>query len=351
MNKRRNYYLDFWKGIACFGVVFFHTYYAFYWENRDVGNMLKAFFRFAIPLFYMISGYYCYYADNAVTSQKLPNKIKHIFKINVVASIMWLFVQLMIGLLGDNHGGFSGMKDKLGEIFTFKKLLIWLFLNEDPFVKILWFLSALLYMYLAMILINRFNLYKASYVVAIICLVIHYLLGNVCKGFGIEINSIYYRNFLLMAFPFFMFGHYIHRNEKELLHKFSLKVCIFMLLLGELLTIPEWYFLDKTEISIGAVLAAFAIFVLSLHVPERKEKSVITYIGTELSLFIYIIHMAVKLVMDKVAEKLFYSFPKADLVYQVLKPLLCFGVSVVAGVLFYKVMNYLKGMRKKANAE
>ena len=148
-----------------------------------------------------------------------------------------------------------------------------------------------------------------------------------------------------------MFGHYIHQNENELVHKFSLKVCIFMLVLGELLTIPEWYFLDKTEISIGAVLAAFSIFVLSLHVPERKEKSVITYIGTELSLFIYIIHMAVKLVMDKVTEKLFYNFPKADLVYQVLKPLLCFGVSVVAGILFYKVMDYLKGMRKKANAE
>ena len=57
MNKKRNYYLDFWKGIACFGVVFFHTYYAFYWGDRDVGNMLKAFFRFAMPLFYMISGY------------------------------------------------------------------------------------------------------------------------------------------------------------------------------------------------------------------------------------------------------------------------------------------------------
>ena len=351
MNKRRNFYLDFWKGIACFGVVFFHTYYAFYWGDRDVGNMLKAFFRFAIPLFFMISGYYCYYADNAQTAKKLPNKIKHIFQINVVASVAWLFLQLVVGLFGDTHGGLSGMRDMLGAIFTPKKLIVWLLFNEDPFVKILWFLSALLYMYLAMMLINRFNLYKASYVGAIICLVIHYFLGNVCKGFGIEINSIYYRNFLLMAFPFFMFGHYIHRNEKELLHKFTLKVCIFMFVLGELLTIPEWYFLDKTEISIGAVLAAFAIFVLSLHVAERKAKSIITYIGTELSLFIYIIHMAVKLVMDKVAEKLFYSFPIVDLAYQVLKPLLCFGISVVAGILFYKVMNYLKGMRKKANAE
>ena len=124
-----------------------------------------------------------------------------------------------------------------------------------------------------------------------------------------------------------------------------------MLVLGELLTIPEWYFLDKTEISIGAVLAAFAIFILSLHVPERKARSIVTYIGTELSSFIYIIHMAVKLVMDKVAEKLFYQFPQIDLAYNVLKPFLCFGVSVVAGILFYKVMNDMKGMRRKANAE
>lgn len=351
MNKKRNYYLDFWKGIACFGVVFFHTYYAFYWGDRDVGNMLKAFFRFAMPLFYMISGYYCFYADDAVTAQKLPNKIKHIFNINVVASITWFLVQLMIGLFGDNHGGLTGMSDILRQIFIPKKMIFWLLFNEDPFVKILWFLSALLYMYLAMILINRFHLFKESYIVAIICVILHYLLGNLCKGVGVEINSMYYRNFLLMAFPFFMFGHYIHRKEEELLHQFSLKKCIIMLVLGELLTIPEWYFLDKTEISIGAVLAAFAIFILSLHVPERKARSIVTYIGTELSLFIYIIHMAVKLVMDKVAEKLFYQFPQIDLAYNVLKPFLCFGVSVVAGILFYKVMNDLKGMRRKANAE
>lgn len=351
MNKKRNYYLDFWKGIACFGVVFCHTYYAFYWGDRDVGNMLKAFFRFAMPLFYMISGYYCFYADDAVTAKKLPNKIKHIFCINVVASVVWLFLQLVVGLFGDTHGGLSGMRDMLGTIFTPKKLIIWLLFNEDPFVKILWFLSALLYMYFAMILINRFHLYNASYVVAVIFVVIHYFLGNICKALGVEINSIYYRNFLLMAFPFFMFGHYIHRNENKLLHKFPLKKCIIMPVLGELLTIPEWYILDKTEISIGAVLTAFALFILSLHVPERKAKSIVTYIGTELSLFIYIIHMAVKLVMDKVAEKLFYQFSQIDLAYNVLKPFLCFGVSAVAGILFYQVMNYLKGMRRKVNAE
>lgn len=347
MYKSRNYYLDFWKGIACFGVVFFHTYYAFYWGDRDAGNMLKAFFRFAMPLFYMISGYYCYYADNTVTARKLPNKIKHSFRINVVASITWLFIMLVIGLLGDEHGGIYGIRGILGAIFTPKKIIVWLLFNEDPFIKILWFVSALLYMYLAMIIINRFNLYKASYVVAIICAVIHYFLGNVCKGLGIEINIIYYRNFLLMAFPFFMFGHYIHKNENELLKKFSLKACVFMLVLGELLTMPEWYFMGKTEISIGAILAAFAIFVLALRVPEKKAKSIVTYIGTELSLFIYIIHLAVKLVMDKIAEKLFFHLPKVDLAYQVLKPFLCFLVSVVAGILFYKVINYFKRMRKK----
>ena len=348
MNRKRNYYLDFWKGIACFGVVLFHTYYPLYWGNHDVGNMIKAFFRFAIPLFYMISGYYCYYNDNIVTSQKLPNKIKHMFRINVLASITWLMIQIMVGLFGDSHGGVNGIKEMLSAIFTLKKVIIWLLFNEDPFVKILWFISALLYVYIAMLLINRFNLYKISYLVAIACFVVHYFLGNVCKGFGVEINLYYYRNFLLMAFPFFMFGHYIHSNEELLKNIFTSPKCICMFIVGELLTVPEWFLLGKTEISIGAVVAVFGIFVLSLQAPEKKDKSFFTYIGTELSLFIYIIHMAVKIVMDRVAGKLFFKMPEINLVYNLIRPFVCFGVSVVAGIIFYKLISWYKRLKKNS---
>ena len=342
MNKKRNYYLDFWKGLACFGVVYIHTYYAFHWGNRDVGDLIKSFFRFAMPIFFMTSGYYCYYSENEVTAKKLRGKIKHIFKINVVASIVWLMMQVMIGFFGDSHGGIQGMLAVMEQVFTPKRLIIWLVFNEDPFVKILWFVSALLYVYIMMVFINRLNIYRISYVFAIVLLVVHYILGNVLKGFGINIGSIYYRNFLLMGFPLFMFGHYIHQNEDVLKKKISANTCILLFALGELLVIPECYIFGKTELSIGAIIAAFSMLLLSLHKPERKKKSFISYIGADLSLFIYIGHIAVRLVLDRFAEHFLLPGSGMYKIYEIFRPFICFGICVVGGMIFNKILDRIK---------
>ena len=53
---KRNQYLNYWKGIACFGVVFVHTRF----PVEQLDGVLQTMFRFAVPLFFMVSGYFCY---------------------------------------------------------------------------------------------------------------------------------------------------------------------------------------------------------------------------------------------------------------------------------------------------
>ena len=47
---RRNQYLNYWKGIACFGVVFVHTRF----PVEQLDGILQTIFRFAVPLFFMV---------------------------------------------------------------------------------------------------------------------------------------------------------------------------------------------------------------------------------------------------------------------------------------------------------
>ena len=53
--KKYNYCLDFIKGIACIFVVFFHCSFP-----GIMGMSIAAVGRFAVPFFFMVSGYFCF---------------------------------------------------------------------------------------------------------------------------------------------------------------------------------------------------------------------------------------------------------------------------------------------------
>lgn len=53
--KQYNYCLDFIKGIACICVVFMHCEFP-----GIMGIAVQAISRFCVPLFFMVSGYFCY---------------------------------------------------------------------------------------------------------------------------------------------------------------------------------------------------------------------------------------------------------------------------------------------------
>ena len=74
--RQQNNCINFIKGCACFGILYMHTSYDFF-----VSSILTCLFRFAVLIFFMISGYYCFNNDRMLVEQKMPKKIKHILKL------------------------------------------------------------------------------------------------------------------------------------------------------------------------------------------------------------------------------------------------------------------------------
>ncbi len=341
--KQRNHYLNFWKGIACFGVVFAHTRFPLY----ILDGVLQTMIRFAVPLFFMVSGYFCYGEDRKVVEKKLPAKIKRIFWINLGGCFYYFLMQVAIAVFGDSHGSTADVANRFHMMFNGKAMVDWLVFNQDPFVNIMWFTSALLYCYLLFWVINHFDFYGLFYKLIPVLLAVHLVLGNLFVLFGVEIDKLYYRNFLLFGIPFFMLGNWMHKNQEHILEKLTAKKCQLVILLGLILGCVEWFFVARREMYLGSMMVVTSIFLLTLCQPEKKENSFLTKIGADYSLFIYIVHYSLIVIMERISDKIIVPDSVAYYAYGFARPFLIFGISLVAAWVFYKLLDVLKNRRNK----
>lgn len=337
---KRNDFMNYLKGLACFGVVLFHVKL----PNYMVDGIIQSVFRFAIPLFFMVSGYFCDTSDRDKLEKRLPAKCKHILGISIIGCVYYFIFNVMIAVFGDSHGSVEDVVERVTSVFEPQKLLEWVVFNQDPFINIMWFTFALLYCYFLLWVINHFDWYKKIFWCIPFLLGVHMILANVLILFGIEVSKLYYRNFLLFGLPFLLLGVWLRRNQVQVLEKISTGTTIILMVAGPLLSIAEWFVFGRRELFFGSILFVIGAFVYALHKPEAKQKSVITVIGEKYSLFVYIVHVSLISVLDRFAYKLLPG-GTVTLVYEYAKTFLIFGISIVGAYVFYGLLNAWK-MRK-----
>ena len=138
--KERNNNIDILKGISSLSVVLIH-----FSLPGTIGLYLIVISRYSVPFFFFISGYFLLNKNNNISSQRISNKIRHIFKLLFYSVIFHFifFVIYNIFLFGFNYN----IRQLLINRFTKKKFLKF-FLVNDPFIySHLWHLLALIYIY------------------------------------------------------------------------------------------------------------------------------------------------------------------------------------------------------------
>lgn len=291
--KQQNNCLNFIKGCACFGILYMHTSY-----DCMVSSVIACLSRFAVLIFFMISGYFCYNENRDAVNSRMPKKIKHILKLCLWASVIhFLWQAIFIPLLcGNNIDIVMFMK----QCCTLKRMLNFLLFNQLPFGGILWFLFALLYCYLIFLIVNKKNWYKQAYILIPILIALHIVSRGVIQYFGLideKINIVYYRNFIFMGFPFFMLGNFIHKHEEKIINKFSNKKLLGLIGLGLAISCLE-RLVVVLELFWGTVLATFCIFVFAVKNPEKKVIPIIADIGEKYAMPIYIFHPIVSVLIS-----------------------------------------------------
>ena len=313
----RNAGLDCLKCLAAFLVVCIHAPF-----SGTFGIYFSTITRCAVPIFFMISGYYFSFGDHARTRRQIIKLLALIFEANLIY-FPWML--LFSGIKGD------GISAYLERIFSSTSILKFLFLNESPFGFHLWYLSAILYVLLLMKLLERLHIEKIlSFLVPAL------LIGNLVLGtyapllFGREFSTLLTRNFLFFGLPHFYLGH-LCQLKKEKFSEFGNHVYLLLIIFFIFTGIMERYLLASLdqlnpfrEAYLSSTLLAGALLLFFAKNTELGKETIFQKTGQKFSMHIYILHPMIKSVI-----KYALIFAGAGYFYELLAPVIVFVVTAL----------------------
>ena len=132
----RNYCLFLFEIIACICVVFIHV------KFPNTLGFIERFGRFAVPLFFVVSGFYLVNGemDKVLLRERLKKKIIRLLILLAVSSVSYF--------IGGFFSSLNDLPHYFVETFTLNKLWCFLLFNRPFIIVINWFILSLIYVYL-----------------------------------------------------------------------------------------------------------------------------------------------------------------------------------------------------------
>ena len=261
----------------------------------SVHNIVKNIGRFVIPVFFLISGYYCYSKDGHAEA-RIKQKAMHIVYLIIFYKVFYLIFS----------GAFciAGVITFWDLIYEFLVLTpaIWVEtyngLHDMSYTQSIWFLYALVLMYAFWYILYRFKIdFKYSLYLAIPVLAVCLLIGEFLPMFGVYwigrfnvIDTVASTMYPLVAIPFFIFGYFLHKHKDWFDRKFTNRDIWLILFFGSALMCVEGALVANSKILyVGSVIVAIFIFMATFRVPEDRGRfPVLEYMGRYMTVWIYV---------------------------------------------------------------
>ncbi len=280
----RNQALDEAKAIAAYSVVLLHIRFP-----GEAGAVVNAIARFAVPFFFLISGYFCYRSADGDILKRMPGKIKHILYLSLLAVpfyIVWECIQRGI----EGEAPFKWM----GDLLKYENIKNFILYNRtSPIRPHLWFLFALLYCYLLFCVVEKFRLHKMVYLLIPILLAGNFWMGANSGEAGDTYRIMEFRNYLFTGFPFFMLGHLLHRCQGKLQERIPYQAWGILAAAGGALSAAEYFLVGQRELFVGSVLLSMGFFLFAVCSKRRSVSGGLCRIGEKYTFTIYVLHLAV----------------------------------------------------------
>ncbi len=312
--------------ISAFFVVLIHVQFP-----GATGKAVVCIARFAVPFFFMVSGFFSYYKDESVYLAKVKGKIKHTVVLTALSIALYFAFNAAINLLAGTLPQY--LKGKITLVSAFELFVF----NHVGVAEFLWFLSALLYVYIVFYFLCKFRIQnKVAFLIPIL------ILGGILGRESIEIfdnlhwifgKSYLYRNFLSTGLPFFLMGYFIRKNEEKITSKLSVPVLAVMLILGAGEALAVELLHTQKSIYIGTAVAVFALFVLVVKLEDKVNVPTLASLGAKYSLYVYIFHIIVRDVLKIAINRIGLNMPIVSWVL----PFVVFGVTLVASIVYLKI--------------
>ena len=329
----RNHCIDTIKGFACIFVVLIH----YNWGN-DISLVLKTIGRFAVPYFFFVSGFYLPDSSGVISRQTVQRKARHILTLAGKSAVFYsLFCILWNISMNTSWSWAEFIREEItwGSIIKF-------FLSNDPFVYAhFWYLLASIYCYLTVLLLGDIPGKRGYFLIFVVLLSLYSIFAEFHGFWGLR-NSISLTAggtlilsniFCFRALPFFTFGIYAKKACRSWKNQLPLYGLIAAVFLGFLSAVLESRKYGTILMYLGTHLSVLALALISIQYPG-KSLDIMEYIGSKLSMYVYIYHIAVGKCIDLLYGKL-HLWGKPGV--KALRPLLVLtGALLVAQLIAYK---------------
>lgn len=200
MEKKNNinFKLNFLKGMACMGVVFIHIPFP-----GKFGEIVLYASAYAVPIFFMIAGYYAWGKGPEVIKRRL------IKIINIFLYAYTLFFVFNLTIAAKNHE----VGVWFSTHFNWKTLVLLVCFCTIDFAIPLWYLIAMIELYIVWYFIvkNKKEQFVLKLLPVLFCLQI--LSTSYCETMHLE--WFWKINFITRAMPWFLLGYYMNTNRAE----------------------------------------------------------------------------------------------------------------------------------------
>lgn len=334
----RNQSMECAKLLASFFVLFIHVPFP-----GDFGILIDGIGRFAVPMFFAISGYFNYQAR----CDKIWKRALHLvslYILSVALSILW-------GCIITEIEGGSTVSYLIKAIPDPDEFSRWIIIQTDPFSGQLWYLNSAIVTYLLYWLYVRFfgdksvN-YVPLYFTAFTLFAIYFAFCTITTVGHKGDPLLSSRNAWFTGIPMFTLGIFLRQYQAQIFENYKLstkKLCI-LFFIGLLMVIQQWSAISLPGMPLGTLVIIIALLLLLISHPSVVQKS---QLGQHLiskfgpwSTWIYILHLIV------------YSFYKRFLQQAVqlsfgdiepwLNPLLVLLLSFISAVIAEQISSVIK---------
>lgn len=299
-------------------------------RGGGTGRFIAELGSFAVPFFFMVSGYFSFNADRC----KLKKSITHISQLIIITYIINLF-RIFIENSFSISESIAYFKDN---IFSLKHILMWLILNTTYISGVAWFLFALLYCYiLAFIFNDLFNSTKVFFFISL-CFCVGIVAQVVLPIFKFSAFGI--NNAWLCGIPYFLTGKYLNYNK----HNIYTGKCLVIIICGILLKLLG-FFSTLGLGYLGNMIMVPALFALAIQ-HSNFNIEFLSKLGSKYAFFIYIMHPVFMHIFDAMIVN------GSEVIKYVFRPIIVLCATIISAILFYYIKEVLaNGVNKRTKRQ
>ena len=241
---------------------------------------------FAVPAFYVLSGYYVLENKMEVRIEKTLSKIKR--TAICFAFVLLFYVAVNVVVMFIYHLPFEFSKRL---IFNFLVLNLWPLTIGDN----IWFIQAMLYAYIIIFIADKLKLMKYYKIFLVILFIIMFVTGEFAGALRFNILGYPYipGNWLTRALPYILIGRLLREKKRSLMKVQFWKYLIAFVIGGGLVALELLILLRKGLLRyeghmIGFTIMAIALCGLAISLPINRPNRIVHF-DSAISGLIYVL--------------------------------------------------------------